>query len=1053
MALFWPAAGVIAGLLIAAPAQCRWGVVAGSLIALAIGNASQGRDLATSLVFLAGNIAQATLMAGLLRPALPQRRLATVRVVGIFVGLSIAVPAAVGVFTSLGLRWSGHIAGDFASGWWLWASSQALGLLVATPAVLLLRPPLPLPGNHWIEHAALALYAGVTALIASTLREALDPRASLLLGLALLGPVAWWIGQRASLERAAVAVVLVGGWWIWDAAAAFPLHATPLEAQASLGLTAVLLLIWGVRQSAATAITTPAPPAASPLARVWSAQPQVSYLALFYSAYLLGAGLTQALTMLPGTWISIWPPNGFLLALFLLQRPASWPWWILIAVAGELTGNALWYHNPLPIALHFSAGNTLEAVVGAVLLRKFCSDAGQGGSLRDTVCLIAFGAGVATALGAAVNGVAGAIEGKQDFGDSFLRLWTGDATGILIGTPIALALMHAWRDPPKFSRMRALEALAVSAAYIGAVVLALGGYAPIAYVALPPLVWAALRFGRLGAATGSVFLALATAAFTVAGVSPFAATETLSLNEELQLFLAVASMSALLVAGLARDHESALGRLRLANETLEQRVAERTASLARSEQRFRGVFDRAGIGIAIGTMDGRIEACNPAFAAMLGRDAQALTGVDFLDIVHPEDREHSAREFEKLRLQQIPALEVENRFVRADGVAVLAHRHVTLLRDEHGNPGGAIVLATDLSERHRARERQKVLMLELAHRGKNLLGVIQSIANRTFAGDAPMKEAKLAFVGRLQALAHTYTSLTQERFEGAALRTILAEELKPFGQRVTVEGPPVKLSPKVAQTFSLIVHELATNAGKYGALSVEGGRLQVFWSAIGDGPDRRFAFEWRETGGPPVKPPRKKGFGASIISAVAADAFDCEPRMHYAPEGFSYRIEAPLARVGEILDEPDVRSRIKSDTLRDFLDAWVAVRPSVNTTPQLDDFDRTRFAATGGLTLARVHRDQVEFVEVGRALRDRFGHEAFEQAEMDGSQALRNAYLRCAQAAEPVYEDMRFRFDDSETITFERLLLPLSGGGGRIAYVTGLVVFSEAGREERGRGL
>lgn len=208
-------------------------------------------------------------------------------------------------------------------------------------------------------------------------------------------------------------------------------------------------------------------------------------------------------------------------------------------------------------------------------------------------------------------------------------------------------------------------------------------------------------------------------------------------------------------------------------------------------------------------------------------------------------------------------------------------------------------LCADLAGRHversKAEARQRLLMHELAHRGRNLVSVIQAVAIRTLSGERTLKEAREAFVGRLQALANTYNTLTDETPEIAQLHKIVSAELKSFSDRARVRGPYVVVSAKVAQTLSLVVHELATNAAKYGALSVQSGRLDVTWEITTQNNDCEvFLFKWSETGGPSVKPPVRKGFGSVIMTSVIGSELACVPTMEYHEDGFRYQLECSL---------------------------------------------------------------------------------------------------------------------------------------------------------------
>jgi PAS domain S-box-containing protein len=196
----------------------------------------------------------------------------------------------------------------------------------------------------------------------------------------------------------------------------------------------------------------------------------------------------------------------------------------------------------------------------------------------------------------------------------------------------------------------------------------------------------------------------------------------------------------------------------------------------------------------------------------------------------------------------------------------------------------------DYLERRRADENEATLAREIQHRSNNLLSVIQTIATRSLSGNNSLVEAKQAFEARLQALARSNRQLINSNWSGVNLSEIVRLELQPYAEHTKVDGIDVILNPQHAQNFSLTLHELATNAAKYGALSNGSGIVGVSWS-IGKGQSNNnsLTFKWRESGGPPVAAPTRQGFGTTLIKATFPDA-----QMDYAVEGLSCRIEIPL---------------------------------------------------------------------------------------------------------------------------------------------------------------
>ena len=259
----------------------------------------------------------------------------------------------------------------------------------------------------------------------------------------------------------------------------------------------------------------------------------------------------------------------------------------------------------------------------------------------------------------------------------------------------------------------------------------------------------------------------------------------------------------------------------------------------------------------------------------------------------PEDRQ---RWLEAIRRSAatLGTFEMERRVPTAQG-----ERWIRTVSRPHREPDGAIVwngVAIDVTDRKRAEEHQTLLMAELDHRVKNTLATVQAIASQTL----PTSEAHRAFSGRLAALAHTHGLLAQSRWTGARLADIVAEELAPYrdaeGGRVSVEGPDVLLEPKAAQALALAIHELTTNAAKFGALSVPDGRLAIGWRAEGEAPRSRLSLLWTESGGPAVEPPSRRGFGSLLIERSLEYELGGEVELDYRREGLRCQIELPLPR-------------------------------------------------------------------------------------------------------------------------------------------------------------
>jgi PAS domain S-box-containing protein len=232
---------------------------------------------------------------------------------------------------------------------------------------------------------------------------------------------------------------------------------------------------------------------------------------------------------------------------------------------------------------------------------------------------------------------------------------------------------------------------------------------------------------------------------------------------------------------------------------------------------------------------------------------------------------------------------------RPDGSRVTAVVNIRPLVNERGEVTGAINCAYDITERKQVEEHQRFLMGELAHRGGNLLAVVQSIVARSLAGTKPLAEECNTLMRRLQALARSQSALMSKGFQGALLAEIIRLEFEGFSDRVIAKGPDVMLNSRATQTFALLLHELATNATKYGALSLQDkGQVDIHWSIDGEAEEARFKFQWQERDGPPVVVPARKGFGSMLLEKLASQDFGAPPTITFAPDGLSYSIDASL---------------------------------------------------------------------------------------------------------------------------------------------------------------
>jgi two-component system CheB/CheR fusion protein len=213
---------------------------------------------------------------------------------------------------------------------------------------------------------------------------------------------------------------------------------------------------------------------------------------------------------------------------------------------------------------------------------------------------------------------------------------------------------------------------------------------------------------------------------------------------------------------------------------------------------------------------------------------------------------------------------------------------------------GVVITFIDVTAITRAEERQRLLLAELQHRVRNTLGVVRSIARRSAETSTTVEEYAAHLDGRLNAFARTQALVTRDPEGGVDLEYLVVEELLAYnareGEQMRVSGPAVRFQPKAAETFALAIHELATNALKYGALSQSTGRIEISWRIEDSRAPAQLVFEWSERGGPEVKEPARKGFGAELLERTLSFDLKGQTTMAFNPAGFQCTITIPLSR-------------------------------------------------------------------------------------------------------------------------------------------------------------
>jgi PAS domain S-box-containing protein len=336
------------------------------------------------------------------------------------------------------------------------------------------------------------------------------------------------------------------------------------------------------------------------------------------------------------------------------------------------------------------------------------------------------------------------------------------------------------------------------------------------------------------------------------------------------------------------------------NQELEHRVVERTAELEASAARLMRSEERRSLALVAGQM-GSWE-WDPVNGHFVWDDGQyRIFGVDpnsfevtvdnIKALIHPEDWKHLQNAITPAT-QNSPSFQTEFRVCRPNGELRWCIGTAVASVDATDNVVRISGVTIDITDRKEAEERQVLLAREVDHRARNALALVQSIVRLTRSDT--VKSYIAAVDGRIGALARAHTLLAQSRWQGADLGRLVDEELAPYraagdDARIAARGPDVSLEPRTAQTLALALHELSTNAAKYGALSVVSGRVGVNWELQPDS----LVLHWSESGGPLAKPPATPGFGIRVISTSIERQLEGKADFDWQPEGLNCSLRVP----------------------------------------------------------------------------------------------------------------------------------------------------------------
>ncbi|WP_170182168.1 sensor histidine kinase [Phreatobacter stygius] len=309
------------------------------------------------------------------------------------------------------------------------------------------------------------------------------------------------------------------------------------------------------------------------------------------------------------------------------------------------------------------------------------------------------------------------------------------------------------------------------------------------------------------------------------------------------------------------------------------------------------IVDSTDDAIVSKDLDGIITSWNPAAERIFGFSADEIIGEPITRLI-PPDR-HAE---ERVILDTIRAGKRVETFTsirrRKSGEDVHVSVTISPIVNSQGVVIGASKIARDISARRRSEEIRDMLMREVAHRSKNMLAIVEAIVRQTIRRSSSEDFAK-ELSGRLQSMAASQDLLVNGNWAGVEIRALAKRQLEHVdgaeAPRIDLDGPPLMLSPNGAQALGMALHELSTNALKFGALSNDRGTVHLQWAVTGE--PQQFVLTWREAGGPPVSQPAHYGFGHSVLVRMTEATLHAAVTMIYAPRGLHWSLEAPVTSI------------------------------------------------------------------------------------------------------------------------------------------------------------
>lgn len=329
-------------------------------------------------------------------------------------------------------------------------------------------------------------------------------------------------------------------------------------------------------------------------------------------------------------------------------------------------------------------------------------------------------------------------------------------------------------------------------------------------------------------------------------------------------------------------------------EELAAEIARRDADLASHDARMRMALKAGGLGTWTLDLAHQVLNASSSCKRNFGRPVdEPFTYEQLLGAINPDDAPRMRQAVENTITKGAP-YDIEYRILTPQGEQRWVSVQGEMQYRADGSPLSLSGFSTDISDRKFAEEHRAVLARELTHRIKNTLATVNAVVTQTLRDAASLEEAKDSVSGRIASLATAHELLIKDEVEGAGLSDIVRGSLSPFsdqaGDRFIITGPNVRLSPEITLALSMALHELATNAVKYGGLASPHGRVHIAWAIAGGDGERHIWFHWREEGGPPVTVPARIGFGTKMIERMLRRHVRGASAIEYKPAGIEFQI-------------------------------------------------------------------------------------------------------------------------------------------------------------------